>query len=111
MKIGVVSLCKLLGVTLALSAATLPARAITAEEVMTKMSQQERFGYLNGLIDMLAYQTAAHGDHEAGNCIIDRFFREKKEESWERMYAVFTRYSDKRPEILLTVLAKQLCKN
>ena len=73
------------------------------------MTQDERKGFLDGLIDMLAYQTAVHGDRERGNCIIDKFYREGMEESWSRLLDVLDQYPDKRPEILVTVLAKQLC--
>lgn len=89
-----------------------PAAAITAEDVMVKMSNDHRAGYLSGLIDMLAYQTAAGGNKEKGNCIIDAFFDEKrKEDSWSKLRGIFQQYSDKRPEVLLTALAGQICKN
>jgi hypothetical protein len=101
----------ILSFCLALLATTHSASAITADDVMKKMSDKERQGYLTGLIDMLAYQTAAAGHREKGNCIADAFYDDKKNtESWTRLHTVFRQYSDKRPEILLSVLAGQICK-
>lgn len=96
---------------LAMIAAIPRAAAITAEDVMKRMSQEQRIGYFSGLIDMLAYQTAAAGDRAKGNCIIDAFYRERREDSLKRLLEVMEKFSDKRPEILLTVLVKQLCKD
>jgi hypothetical protein len=101
----------ILSFCLALLAPTHPASAITADDVMKKMSDKERQGYLAGLIDMLAYQTAAAGNREKSSCIVDAFFDEKKNtESWSRLHAAFRQYADKRPEILLTAVAGQICK-
>ena len=85
------------------------AHAITAEDVTQRMTQEGRKRYLDGLIHMLAYQTAANGDRERGNCIIDKFYRGGMEDSWSRVLDILDQYPDKRPEILVTVLAKQLC--
>lgn len=90
------------------------ASAITAEDVLKKMSDKERFSYLHGLVAMLAYQTAANGNRDKGNCIGQAFFgddNDRSEHSWSRLHDVLRQYPDKRPEILVTVLADQLCKN
>jgi len=92
----------------ALSAAIFPAAAITANDVMKKMNQDTRFGYLSGLVDMLAYQTAANGDRTRGDCITDMFYREK-DNSWPRLLEVLEKFPDKRPDVLVSVLANQLC--
>jgi hypothetical protein len=95
----------------ALALSNAPAAAITAEDVMAKMNVEKRVGYLTGLIDMLAYQAAATGNNKKAICITDSFYREQKEQSWKRLLTVLEEYSDKRPEILVTALAKQLCKD
>jgi hypothetical protein len=101
----------ILGACLSVFAATHQAAAVTVDDVMKKMSEKERLGYLQGMIDMLAYQIAAAGNREKGNCIIDAFFDEKKStDSWSQLKTVFQKYPDKRPEILLSVLAGQICK-
>jgi len=83
--------------------------AITAEDVTNRMTQVERKSYLDGLIDMLAYRIAREDDREKGNCIIDKFYREGMEDSWSRLLDVLDQYPERRPEILVTVLAEQLC--
>jgi len=96
--------------TIALIGATQYASALVADDVTSKMTKDTRFGYLSGLVDMLAYQTAASGDREKGNCITDAFYREKMKDSWARLDEVLAKFPDKRPEILVSVLANQLCK-
>jgi hypothetical protein len=86
------------------------AGAVTVDDVMKKMSRDERSGFLSGLVVMLAYQTSAAGDRDKGNCISDAFYGAKKNISWARAYEIFDKYPDKRPEVLLSVLANQLCK-
>jgi hypothetical protein len=96
---------------IAMFLAAQPASAVTAEDVMTKMSSEYGQGYLSGMIDMLAYQTGANGNVAKGNCIIDAFFDEKRSAaSWAKLRAMYREHRDKRPEILLTVLANQICK-
>ena len=87
-----------------------PAAAITAEDVTKRMTQEGRKRYLDGLIDMLAYQTAAGGNSKAAVCITDKFYRKEIEASWSRLLDVLDQYPGKRPEVLVTALAKQLCK-
>jgi hypothetical protein len=101
----------ILGACLSIFASAHQAAAVTVDDVMKKMSEQERLGYLQGLIDMLAYQTAVAGNRDKGNCIIDAFVDDKKStETWGQLRSVFQKYPDKRPEILLSVLAGQICK-
>lgn len=104
--------CATVVLTLCLTAGLMAyrAHAMTAEDVLKKMNHDQRFSYLTGLIDMLAYQTAASGNRDKGNCIINAFFREQKEASWRKLNEVLEQYTDKRTEILVTVLANQLCK-
>jgi hypothetical protein len=97
-------------VGLALLVAIQQASAITAEDVMKKMSPEQRAQYLAGLIDMLAYQTAASGDRAKGSCILAKFYDSDSKSSLAQTLDVFKKYPDKRPEILLTVLANQICK-
>lgn len=105
--------CALFAAVFCLAVIATPYRAdaITAAEMMKKMSQEQRIGYLTGLIDMLAYQTAAHGDREKGNCIVEKFYREGRDDTLKRTYEVMEKFADTRPEILLTVLANKLCQH
>lgn len=46
-----------------------PALAITAQDVTQKMSKQDRFNYLTGLIDMRAYAAAQSGEAMRSNVL------------------------------------------
>lgn len=103
-------ICVCLLFTLLVTAGISTASAGTAEDVMKKMSADQRWGYVSGLVDMLAYQTAATGNQEKGNCIADKFYGESRDMSVKRLFDVMAQYPDKRPEILMKVVADQLCK-
>jgi hypothetical protein len=85
-----------------------PALAIKASDVMEKMSEDERFGYLTGLADMLSYQYVLAGDRPRAECITNAFYS-KKEDTWRRVYESFKRLPDKGAEGLVVVLMKQEC--
>jgi hypothetical protein len=84
------------------------AAAITAKDVMEKMSKEERFGYLTGLADMLSYQYVLAGDRPRAECISKEFYS-KKEETWKRVYNALEAFPDKAPEGLIVVLMKKSC--
>lgn len=73
------------------------------------MSRDQRWGYLSGLIDMLAYQTAKQGDSKKANCITDTFYRDGQDKALPQMLAVFDKYPDQRPEVLLSAMGNQHC--
>jgi hypothetical protein len=87
-----------------------PAAAITAGEVLKKMSAEERFGYLTGLIDMLAYQLSLSGDEKNASCIISAFYRDGREQNLASLLNALERFPDRRPEAIITVVAKKACE-
>lgn len=87
-----------------------PATAITARDVTGKMTDNQMSAYISGLIDMLAYQTAKAGNNERAICITNTFYRDGRGKGLARLIDVLHNHPDKRPEILVTVLAGQLCK-
>jgi hypothetical protein len=89
---------------------TSAAVAITAKDVMEKMTEKERFGYVTGLIDMLSYQHLLSGNRERAQCISNAFYG-KKDEAWHMLFETFGRYPDKAPEGLVVVLMKRACGN
>lgn len=84
------------------------ASAITAGDVMEKMTEKERFGYLSGLVDMLSYQALLSGDQPRAKCMVDHFYG-RKDKSWASVFAAFGRYPDKAPEGLVVLLARKAC--
>ena len=90
---------------------TFPALAITSKEVMSKMSEDERFGYLTGLIDMLAYHAGMAGNTARVKCIVDAYYRDPKPTSaaWSKLYKALDRFHDKQPATVVALLAEQAC--
>lgn len=81
--------------------------AITAKDVLEKMADKERFGYLTGLVDMLSYQSLLGGDRKRAECISDAFYKE--DAMAKRIFEAFSRFPDKSPEGLVILLFKQSC--
>lgn len=82
--------------------------AITARDVTEKMTEKQRFGYVTGLIDMLAYQHLLSGNRDRSQCISDAFYG-KKDETWYKLFELFGRFPDKAPEGLVVVLMNRAC--
>lgn len=77
---------------------------------MKKMSKDERFSYLSGLIDMLSYQMAIGGSAPKAACVGETYYGGGKDLAWRNLYEALDTFSDKRPEIILTLLAKKACE-
>jgi hypothetical protein len=99
-----ISACAL-GCALALPSAAL---AITAKDVMEKMTDKERFGYVTGLVDMLSYQFVLAGNRTRAECISKAFYGDT-EATWKLLVSTFEKFSDKAPEGLVVVLMNRAC--
>lgn len=76
---------------------------------MTKMSQQERFNYLTGLIDMLAFQVAQSKNSAKAIFITNTYYREGKENAWAQLLDTLKKFPEQSPETVVTVLANKRC--
>jgi hypothetical protein len=83
--------------------------AVTAEDVMKKMSKQERFSYLTGLIDMRAFQLGQTGDAEVSKCIYDAYYREAEGSAWSELFSSLEKFSDKQPAAIVYLLIQKTC--
>ena len=92
-------------ITVAIGAS--PAMAITAEDVLEKMSKDQQFGYLTGLIDMLAYKELLEGDKPYAQCLSDAFYKDKTMS--ERIFSSLRAYPDKAPEGIIYLLMMKAC--
>lgn len=93
---------------LAAGVAASPVNALTARDVMEKMEDKERFGYLTGLVDMMSYQAVLAGDQPRAECISNAFFG-RKDDAWNDVAVLFARYPDKSPQGLVVVLMNKAC--
>lgn len=59
------------------SVVALPARAITAGDVLDWMSSEERAGYLAGTVEMAAFLSGLAGNKKRADCIMAWYFDRK----------------------------------
>ena len=82
------------------------ANALPARDVMEKMPEQQRTGYLFGLVDMLSYQSILAGNRQQAECIIAAANDSAK---LETMFKAFDRYPDKAAEGIVVLLMNRAC--
>lgn len=92
---------------LALAASASPAAALTGEDVMTKMTAQERFTYVAASISMAAYMTQLQGDGAKASCVMDWFFGE--ESRMPEVEQVLTHFEDRTVQPVMLVLINRNC--
>lgn len=85
------------------------ALALTAKDVTDKMSKEERFGYLTGIVDTISYQHVLNGERQIAQCVSDAFYKNK--DGLSRMVEVLHAFPDKSPIAVLMVVLKKECSN
>ncbi len=81
--------------------------ALKARDVMEAMTEQQRFGYVAGLIDMLAYYHALGQDTAKRDCIYKLFYKTK--DGPRLVYRALKKWPDKASEGVVVVLINQVC--
>jgi hypothetical protein len=84
------------------------AHAITAKDVLEKMTEKERFGYVTGLVDMMSYQSVLAGNRTRAECVTKTFY-DNADATWKLVVAMFEKYSDKAPEGLIVLVMNRAC--
>lgn len=82
---------------------------LTAGVILTKLSQEERFSYVAGVVEGLAYARyfAEGKTTESLDCIFNWFYRE--DGTTEKIYAAFDRYPNQPAGALIAVLIRTKC--
>lgn len=85
--------------------------AATAQDVMTKMSPDQRSSYITGVVDGLATARwlADRPDATGTNCIYDWYYRQPRDQVWPLITAWFERQPDQQAGILIQVLINREC--
>jgi len=94
------------------AATSIPANnafAISADDVSNKMSKDERFGYVTGMLDMLTYQASIGGNKPKADCIVEAYYGDGKDAAWEKLLAAFEALPEKYPASIVTVLVNKAC--
>ena len=86
------------------------ANALTAGDVLNKMNTDQRYGYIAGVVEGLAYSRWLKDkpQNEGMKCIYDWYYG-KPGKNWERINSWLTRHPDKPVGALLYVLIKKEC--
>jgi hypothetical protein len=83
------------------------AAAITARDVTDKMSANERYGYLTGIVDSLSYQSLLNGNRDYARCVSDAFYRDK--DGMSRVIDALHAFPDKPTVAIIIVVMKRRC--
>jgi len=97
------------GLMTAILLVAVPAWAITAGEVLDKMSEDERFGYITGSVDTAMYLAAVQEKNNAkSECILNWYYG-KNAAGPKQVIDMFRRYRDKPAIALIKVLIDRAC--
>jgi hypothetical protein len=84
-----------------------PAFAITAADVLERLTDKERGTYLTGAIEMAMYLAASEGNQKKAACISDWYF--KTGQGPKDVIATLSLYKDKPAAALINALIKREC--
>jgi len=94
--------------TLIMALIATPVYAMTAGDVLDKMTEKERAGYLAGAVEMAMYLAATAGQAQKSECISGWYFgRDARGQA--QIVAAFTRYKDKPAVALMNALISKAC--
>ncbi len=86
------------------------AAALPAEDVLTKMSLDQRHGYISGIVEGLAYaRWLTHRPDDAGMQCIYNWYYGGGTEKWTQVTQWLERHLDKPVDALIYVLIKKEC--
>ena len=78
--------------------------------VMSEMPAKQRFAFVNGVMQGLAYaRFRKDRPNEVGMTCIQQWLFSEKSDRWKTVEAAFNKYRDKPPAVLLHLLAKKEC--
>ena len=104
-KMPYVGRCAAALVVVSLSAA--PAAALTGEDVMTKMGEDERGGYLTGSVEAAAFLALSAGDKERSSCIVEWFFGDGN--GPEQIAQAFNHFRERQAQPIIYALINRAC--
>jgi hypothetical protein len=86
-----------------------PAFAITAGDVLDRMTEKERGGYLNGLIEMAMYLSGTSGDGKHATCILNWYYNKTSNKALDDTVAAFRKYQDQPAAAIMKALIVRQC--
>lgn len=86
-----------------------PLWAITAGDVLDRMTEKERLGYIGGAVDMAIYSASTKEKNNPKAECIHAWFFEKDAKGPSEVIQTFSRYRDRQAVGLITVLIERAC--
>ena len=83
-----------------------PVTALTGEDVLDKMSSEERTAYLTGNIGMASFLTFAEGKNERSECITDWYY---KDGGVQQLVTALGRFKDRQAQPIIYALIERAC--
>lgn len=97
------------GTLIALLLTATPAFAVTAGDVLDKMSRDQRFGYITGALDMAMYKAATlEKDNAKAECILNWYYG-KDAPGPKQVIVMFEGNRERNAIALLQVLINRAC--
>ena len=92
------------------SSVTAMAKSLNAGFVMNEMTEEQRYGYISGVIEGLAYSRFLRDkpNQDGMNCVYNWYY-EGGEGNFRKLDAWLNRHPDKQVGVLLYVLIKKEC--
>lgn len=91
----------------ALAFCAVPAHAITAGDVLDRMTAKERQGYISGAAEMLAHTLSEAGQRKKSACVVKLYFEGKQ--GREHLIAVFANHRDLPAVGMIQTIANRHC--
>lgn len=87
-----------------------PAFAITAGDLLDRMTEPEREGYIQGALEMAMFMAATQERNSTkAQCTFDRFFGDTSAEAARELIAVFGANKDRDAVALITIVINRHC--
>jgi len=98
----------LAGLPVVIAALPVAANDGTSAGIMKALKPEERYPYISGMVEALAYARYTEGKDERGmNCIYDWFYR--KTGTLDSIYAAFGQYPTYPPAAVVAALTRKVC--
>ena len=89
------------------AAATPPAHAITADDVLNRMDGGQRSGFISGAVDMASHLFAVAGDREKASCAVKWLF--DNDDGLLEVIAFFELHPERDAVALIDILINRQC--
>ena len=86
-----------------------PAWAVTAGDVLDRMTERERFGYITGAIDMAMFLAAVREQNDAKSECIVHWYYSQNAPGPKQVIDIFRQFRDKPAVALINVLIDRRC--